>query len=472
MILTLPRQMLIAASLFVMPTFAGFDAVLAQNNLDQCPVSRTVKWHNCLGTFREDNGNTYVGEFKDDKYDGQGTYTFESGGKYVGEFRENNWHGQGTYTFANGDQYVGEFKENTYNGKGTYTFANGDRYVGEFRDGKCDGQFNVSYVNGDRFSGSYHSDRRVGIGTYTWYDGSKYVGQWKDGIPFGDGILTNESGSTITGAEYETTSAYDADGYMISPDRLTYSGGTIQQQEISQQRKEDEQPVINQLNQASPPRDDGLRGVSDESPQLQSYSTAGDTAQPKLQETDRPSAQLQGGEGWKIIIQAKLTYEADYKSFQNRCLMSALTRKCNREMNDLENRDSQLKSQFPILGQARCKITSFVFYDILCISEIGTLKIRNLDEKCSGEAHEFMSDGNKKSDVNKKMLLKNCNTEQLFVGDVIEVQGYAWGFEIDMGIGLEAWKTLAEGSEKLALLVGAGNAPSRRPLKITVVTED
>ena len=57
------------------------------------------------------DGTTYVGEYKDDKRNGQGTYTSASGAKYVGEFKDGKQNGQGTYTYGSGpnsgDIYVG-----------------------------------------------------------------------------------------------------------------------------------------------------------------------------------------------------------------------------------------------------------------------------------------------------------------------------------------------------------------------------
>jgi hypothetical protein len=40
----------------------------------------------------------YVGEFKNDKPDGQGTYSFPGGAKYVGEIKDGLYNGQGNYT--------------------------------------------------------------------------------------------------------------------------------------------------------------------------------------------------------------------------------------------------------------------------------------------------------------------------------------------------------------------------------------
>ena len=44
--------------------------------------------------------------------------------------------GQGTYMYDNGDIYVGEFKEGETHGRGTYITTDGSTFAGEFKDGK------------------------------------------------------------------------------------------------------------------------------------------------------------------------------------------------------------------------------------------------------------------------------------------------------------------------------------------------
>ena len=121
------------------------------SDLPPCPSSGY--FHNCFGTYSWDDGEKYVGEYKDDKSHGQGTYIFADGDKYVGEFKDNKKHGQGTYTFGPksewaGDKYVGEYRDGKWNGQGTFTWANGGKYVGEFKDGKFNGQGIKTYFNG------------------------------------------------------------------------------------------------------------------------------------------------------------------------------------------------------------------------------------------------------------------------------------------------------------------------------------
>ena len=59
----------------------------------------------------------------------------------------------GAFTFDDGDKYVGEWKENQMHGLGTYTWANGDKYIGEFRDGR--NTYGVQYSALDRLQGTF-----------------------------------------------------------------------------------------------------------------------------------------------------------------------------------------------------------------------------------------------------------------------------------------------------------------------------
>ena len=158
----------------------------AQSNLPPCPSSGY--FHNCFGTFTYSSGMKYVGEWRDDKYNGQGTLyangstrqgiwadgviirsvivqpplvtnqatnvspaqavsfgnlpacqgsntsywsncfgskTDPSGTTYVGEFKGGKRSGQGTFIFANGNKYVGEWREDKYNGLGTIYASTG-----------------------------------------------------------------------------------------------------------------------------------------------------------------------------------------------------------------------------------------------------------------------------------------------------------------------------------------------------------
>jgi hypothetical protein len=112
-------------------------ATFRQGALPPCDpnVTSSTSWTNCQGTANIANGDKYVGEFRDNKYHGQGTYYFLAnnqfkGDEYVGEFRDGRIIGQGTYYHSannqfKGDEYVGEFRDGKRHGQGIYTFADG-----------------------------------------------------------------------------------------------------------------------------------------------------------------------------------------------------------------------------------------------------------------------------------------------------------------------------------------------------------
>jgi hypothetical protein len=167
-------------------------------SLPDCPSSPS--FNNCYGSFTWENGDKYIGEWKDNKKHRQGTQTWAIGDKYVGEWKDNKTHGQGTYSYPNGNKYVGESKNNKRNGQGTFTWAkSGNKYVGEWKDNKTHGQGTKTWADGIKYVGEWKDNTPHGQGTKTWADGSKYVGEWKDNKLTGEGILSSANGKIQEG---------------------------------------------------------------------------------------------------------------------------------------------------------------------------------------------------------------------------------------------------------------------------------
>lgn len=57
------------------------------------------------GEYIEPGGNSYKGDWADDKCHGKGTFAFASGAMYSGDWVNNLFHGQGKYTFSDGSFY-------------------------------------------------------------------------------------------------------------------------------------------------------------------------------------------------------------------------------------------------------------------------------------------------------------------------------------------------------------------------------
>jgi len=111
-------------------------------SLPNCPSDQTKRYHNCFGTYTNADGDTYVGEFKDDAFNGQGSLTFANGNRYVGEFKDNKRDGPFEVTFANGDKYIGEFRDDKMNGQGFYVVKDGRAdfcFYADNDDSNCSG---------------------------------------------------------------------------------------------------------------------------------------------------------------------------------------------------------------------------------------------------------------------------------------------------------------------------------------------
>jgi len=162
--LTVPTNSAMGQTSTGMPSCAG------SNN--------SATWTNCVGEEITTDGGTYVGEFEDGKFHGQGTLKRSDGKKYVGGFFRGEMHGHGTLDFPDGSKYVGDFWMGKYS-KGTLTFPNGSKFVGEF------------VVN------------KYSRGTYTFPDGSKYVGDFRNDKRYGPGAEYSADGTKVRSGFWE-----------------------------------------------------------------------------------------------------------------------------------------------------------------------------------------------------------------------------------------------------------------------------
>ena len=127
------------------------------------------------------NGDKYEGEFKNEKFHGQGKYSFSNGNIYEGEFKDGKWEGLGKYSFNHGNIYEGEFKNGKFHGLGKYSFSNGNIYEGEFKDGKSHGLGSVTLPDGDTFVGYFKDGKPWNVKIYDKNGNiiGKYVnGEW------------------------------------------------------------------------------------------------------------------------------------------------------------------------------------------------------------------------------------------------------------------------------------------------------
>ena len=69
-------------------------------------------------------------------------------------------HGKGSDLFSNGDVFVGNYKNGKFDGYGQYIWAEGSIYDGDFRDGLKHGRGkwrkNKNDINSNRYEGEYY----------------------------------------------------------------------------------------------------------------------------------------------------------------------------------------------------------------------------------------------------------------------------------------------------------------------------
>ena len=127
---------------------------------------------------------------------GSGSETFPSGDSYDGEFKENRYDGRGTFSYINGNVYEGEYKAGWKEGQGTYRWKTGEVYEGGWKANKRHGHGTFTTVSGDVFEGDYRENKREGGGMWRFADGRIDVNQYKADAPVGDGVMWRADGET------------------------------------------------------------------------------------------------------------------------------------------------------------------------------------------------------------------------------------------------------------------------------------
>ena len=140
------------------------------------------------GSYVDDKGNAYRGQFKNNMFDGVGFYVNKYGDYYYGEWKEGLYHGKGEYVTANGCKYNGEFQHGMKHGDGEEKYADGAFYVGEFVEGKKKGKGKLEFQDGSFYEGEFVDDEFHGEGEYQFSDGRFYKGRFEKGKMMGTPI--------------------------------------------------------------------------------------------------------------------------------------------------------------------------------------------------------------------------------------------------------------------------------------------
>ena len=119
------------------------------SSLPSCPSDTSKSWTDCFGTYDYDGGDSYTGEWRDNKRHGQGIYTYSKDSKwagdiFIGEYASNK-RIKGTYVFGPNSEYSGHIysgfygAEGDFQGFGTYVYADNSKEIGSFKNDQLNG---------------------------------------------------------------------------------------------------------------------------------------------------------------------------------------------------------------------------------------------------------------------------------------------------------------------------------------------
>ncbi|TGZ58188.1 hypothetical protein CRM22_009695 [Opisthorchis felineus] len=121
-------------------------------------------------------GDSYEGEYKNERMEGQGTYTLSTGTRYVGGMKDGMFHGEGTLYYTGGSKFVANWI-NGHPENGRIIFSDGLEYIeGSHYCDEYDRRFYTEICNGLKPAGrsqlvNNEPPRQIPEGCYDTGDG-------------------------------------------------------------------------------------------------------------------------------------------------------------------------------------------------------------------------------------------------------------------------------------------------------------
>ena len=115
-----------------------------------------------IWTSGDDCGAKYIGNWLNDRFNGEGYYSYANNDSYEGMFKNGQMDGFGLFKSAiEQSTYKGYWKNNLKNGKGIEKTSNAE-YVGSFLMGKKHGKNGkYSFMDGSEYIGDFNEDQFV-----------------------------------------------------------------------------------------------------------------------------------------------------------------------------------------------------------------------------------------------------------------------------------------------------------------------
>eukprot|EP00960_Hanusia_phi_P038962 753676-Hanusia_phi.AAC.15 len=134
--------------------------------------------------------HSYEGTYFAGLRQGIGIYKYaargdKAGGVYMGEWMRGCMNGKGVLTYEDGEFYIGTWKNDQKDGIGVYSWGRqsgenaGDKFEGKFSKGLANGHGRTIFNDGSKHQGEYSEGQLHGWGILRTSDGWEFVGRWE-----------------------------------------------------------------------------------------------------------------------------------------------------------------------------------------------------------------------------------------------------------------------------------------------------
>ncbi len=168
-----------------------------------------------LGYYQTPIGKSYLGEFENDTYDGEGIFHYADNEFYVGTFKAGKRAEEGEYHYPSGKIFNGTYVDDYSEGEAVMVYPDGSKLFGNASKGNFSGECTY-YACKDglklgEYTGEVKNTKYYGWGKFKFANGVTYEGSFKAGVPHGHGTLTIPAGVTFQGKKYTEERVYDGD---------------------------------------------------------------------------------------------------------------------------------------------------------------------------------------------------------------------------------------------------------------------
>ena len=145
-------------------------------------IQETRGWENCFGRLHIEKGKfkgwTYIGEFKNDNFHGQGTLYVNNEEKYEGTWNYGELRQEATISYPLLDRYKGEWKNDREEGKGSSIYVLGEGAESRWKNNKMEEGDSLYDSDSVEYEGEWMNNKVAEPVSSNGSDPDEYLDAW------------------------------------------------------------------------------------------------------------------------------------------------------------------------------------------------------------------------------------------------------------------------------------------------------